>query len=52
MGPEIVIPVSAVIEENIREYHTVLSAFSGPVTALWNYRRVDIDPIILRAPLL
>ncbi|MEB0014357.1 Fic family protein [Glaciimonas sp. Gout2] len=50
MGPEIVIPVSAVIEQNISGYHAVLSAFSGPVTALWNYRRGDIDPIILRAP--
>lgn len=50
MGPETVIPVSAVIEKNIPAYHFVLSAFSRPVTALWDYRRGDIDPIILRAP--
>jgi hypothetical protein len=45
-----IIPVSAVIEQNIPSYHKVLSAFSRPVTALWNYRRSDIEPIILRAP--
>lgn len=50
MGPEIVIPVSAVIEQTIPRYFAVLSAFSRPVTALWNYRRGDIDPIILSAP--
>ncbi|PUA17133.1 Fic family protein [Glaciimonas sp. PCH181] len=50
MGPETVIPVSAVIEQNIPQYHAVLSAFSRPVTALWDYHRGDIDPIILRAP--
>lgn len=50
MGPEIVIPVSAVIEQNIPAYHAVLTAFSRQVTALWDYRRSDIDPIILRAP--
>jgi len=50
MGPETVIPVSAVIEQNIPGYHAVLTAFSRPVTALWNYRRGDIDPIIMRAP--
>lgn len=49
MGPETVIPVSAVIEQNIPGYHTVLTTFSKAVTALWNYRRSDIDPIILRA---
>ena len=45
-----IIPVSAVIEQNISSYHKVLSAFSRPVTALWNYRRSDTEPIILRAP--
>ncbi|MES2534343.1 MAG: Fic family protein [Pseudomonadota bacterium] len=50
MGPETVIPISAVIEQNIPAYHAVLTAFSRPVTALWNYRRGDIAPIILRAP--
>ena len=49
MGPETVIPVSAVIEQNIPGDHAVLTAFSRAVTALWNYRRSDIDPIILRA---
>ena len=50
MRPETLIPVSAVIEQNIPDYHAVLTAFSRPVTALWNYRRSDTDPIILRAP--
>jgi fido (protein-threonine AMPylation protein) len=50
LGPETVIPVSAVIEKNIPAYLTVLSTFSRPVTTLWNYRRGDVDPIILRAP--
>lgn len=51
MRPETVIPVSAVIEQNIPVYHSVLTAFSRPVTRLWNYRRGDSnDPFILRAP--
>ena len=50
LGPETVIPVSAVIERNIPAYHAVLTAFSRPVTALWNYRRGDVDPVILRTP--
>jgi len=50
MRPETIIPVSAVIEQNIPAYHAVLTAFSRPVTALWDYRRSDTDPIILRAP--
>lgn len=51
MAPETVIPVSAVIEQNIPAYHAVLTAFSRPVTRLWNYRRSDNnDPFILRAP--
>lgn len=44
------IPVSAVIERDIQAYHAVLTGFSRPVTALWNYRRGDTDPVILRAP--
>ena len=50
MGPETVIPVSAVIERNLPAYLAVLTAFSQPVTALWNYRRSDFDPVILRTP--
>lgn len=50
MAPETVIPISAVIGENIPAYHSVLTAFSKPVTALWNYRRGDPDPIILHTP--
>ncbi|WP_277185778.1 Fic family protein [Caballeronia sp. BR00000012568055] len=50
MGPETVIPVSAVIEKNIPAYHAVLTAFSRPVTQLWNYRRTDADPYVLHAP--
>lgn len=50
MGPEIVIPVSAVIEKNIPSYTAVLTAFSRPVTALWDYLRGDPDPIFLSEP--
>lgn len=50
MGPEIVIPVSSVIEQHIPAYHAVLTAFSRPVTALWNYHRGDVAPIIQRTP--
>ena len=50
MGPETVIPVSAVIEQNIPSYLAVLSAFSRPVTALWDYRRGDPDPVFLSNP--
>ena len=44
-----VIPVSAVIEQDIQAYHAVLTAFSRPVTALWDYRRGDPHPVILRS---
>lgn len=50
MGPEIVIPVSAVIEKNIPSYVAVLTAFSRPVTALWDYRKGDPEPIFLSEP--
>lgn len=50
MGPETVIPVSAVIEQNIPAYVAVLTAFSRPVTALWDYRRGDPEPIFLSEP--
>ena len=50
MEKETVIPVSAVIEQDIQAYHAVLTAFSRPVTALWDYRRGDTDPVVLRAP--
>lgn len=50
LRPGTVVPVSAVIEQNIPGYHALLTSFSRPVTALWNYRRSDADPIILRAP--
>jgi hypothetical protein len=50
MAPETVIPVSAVIEQNIPAYVAVLTAFSRPVTALWDYRRGDPEPVILSEP--
>lgn len=51
MKAETIIPVSAVIERNIPAYHAVLTAFSRPVTRLWDYRRSDNnDPAILRTP--
>lgn len=46
----ILIPVSAVILKHIPAYHAVLAGFSRPVTALWDYRRGDIEPSILRTP--
>jgi fido (protein-threonine AMPylation protein) len=50
MAPETVIPISVVIEQNIPAYAAVLTAFSRPVTALWNYRRGDPEPTILTEP--
>jgi hypothetical protein len=50
MAPDTVIPVSAVIEQNIPAYLDVLTGFSRPVTWLWDYRRGDKDPVILRTP--
>jgi hypothetical protein len=50
MRPETVIPVSAVIEQNIPAYVAVLTAFSRPVTALWDYRRGDPEPVFLSDP--
>jgi hypothetical protein len=50
MAPGTLVPVSAVIEKNIPAYVELLTAFSRPVTALWNYRRGDQDPIILSEP--
>jgi fido (protein-threonine AMPylation protein) len=50
LGPEIVIPISAVIEKSIPVYHAVLTAFSRPVTRLWRYIRTDSEPHILNAP--
>lgn len=42
----VVVPVSAVISKSIPEYHAVLTAFSKPATALWEYRRGDDEPFI------
>jgi len=50
MAPETVIPVSAVIERNIPAYLDVLTGFSRQVTRLWDYRRGDQGPVILRTP--
>lgn len=50
MAQETVIPVSAVIEQNIPSYVAVLTAFSRPITALWNYRRGDPEPVFLSDP--
>lgn len=46
----IIIPVSAVITKNIPDYLAVLRGFSVPTTQLWDYRRGDPDPLILRQP--
>jgi hypothetical protein len=50
VSPDMVIPVSAVIMKHIPTYHQVLSAFSEPVTRLWDYLRHDDGPQILNAP--
>ena len=50
MGPATVIPVSTVIEQNIPSYLAVLTGFSRPVTALWDYRRGDPEPVFLSEP--
>lgn len=47
---DLIVPVSAVIMKRIPEYHAVLTAFSEPVTALWDYRRHDDGPQLLQDP--
>ncbi|RKT43126.1 Fic family protein [Thiocapsa rosea] len=47
---DLIVPVSAVIMKNIPEYHAVLTGFSEPTTRLWDYRRHDDGPEILRHP--
>ena len=44
----LIIPVSAVIMKNIAAYLKVLTNFSEAVTKLWDYRRIDIEPHILK----
>lgn len=48
--PDLILPVSAVIMKNIPHYHQVLTAFSAPVTQLWDYRRLDDGPDIRHSP--
>lgn len=50
MAPGTLVPVSAVIEKNIPAYSELLTAFSRPVTALWDYRRGDQEPIVISHP--
>jgi hypothetical protein len=47
---DLIVPVSAVIMNNIPAYHAVLTGFSEPVTRLWDYRRHDDGPAILNDP--
>lgn len=44
----LIIPVSAVIMKNIPAYLEVLTHFSQTVTSLWDYRRIDLKPDILK----
>ncbi|WP_370630741.1 Fic family protein [Vogesella sp. XCS3] len=44
------IPVSAVIMKHIPEYLNVLEGFSKSTTALWDYRRGELEPHITRTP--
>jgi hypothetical protein len=46
----LIVPVSAVILKNIPDYLKILSGFSAPVTDLWEYRRGDLEPLIVEAP--
>ncbi|UJS24283.1 Fic family protein [Thiothrix winogradskyi] len=46
---DMIVPVSAVIMQNIPAYHEVLTGFSQPITRLWDYRRAEIEPYILKA---
>ncbi len=50
MAPGTLVPVSAVIEKNIPAYGELLTAFSRPVTALWDYRRGDQGPLVISHP--
>ncbi|WP_288407846.1 Fic family protein [uncultured Herbaspirillum sp.] len=50
MAPGTLVPVSAVIEKNIPAYSELLRAFSRPVTALWDYRRGDQEPVVISHP--
>ncbi|MHB8848448.1 MAG: Fic family protein [Burkholderiales bacterium] len=50
LAKEAILPVSAVILKHIPEYYAVLTAFSRPVTALWDYKRGGNDPMIVRSP--
>lgn len=45
---DMIVPVSAVIMQNIPAYHEVLAGFSQPVTRLWDYRRAEVEPYILK----
>ncbi len=44
------VPVSAVILENIPEYLGVLTGFSRPVTQLWRYQLGDVAPVVVHSP--
>ena len=44
--PDIVVPVSAVILKELKQYGEVLKGFSAPVTALWDYRRGEPPDIV------
>jgi hypothetical protein len=50
MPENIIIPVSAVIMQNIPDYLAVLQGFSVPTTKLWDYRRGDPDPLVVHSP--
>ena len=47
---EVPIPVSAIFMRKLPEYLNVLTEFSKPVTALWEYARTESDPHILAHP--
>lgn len=50
LPPGTILPVSAVVLKHIPAYLAVLTAFSKPVTSLWDYRKTDGEPTIVRSP--
>lgn len=50
LPPGLVIPVSAALYAEGKRYLEVLKGFSEPVTELWEYRRGDHIPHIIREP--
>lgn len=46
----LVMPVSAVLSKNLERYFATLTAFSRPITRLWEYTRGDDRPLVTHHP--